>query len=213
MSYKSQKAAKEGFQEEALQRQGVSESEKRRAQNALIGEIEDPFALLYKDITKEELKLILKEILKGDYYSLKDHSLNCLDISKECRKVIPRKVGDWISNILKASDILLLFLVQKVLNEEITVYGNRNKERDIYNHIEDIDEYKDVGSGFNAIYDKRNSLEHKQKFESESGEILIKDMSNKKKNKALQYCIKELKECLPKVIEKLGVEYPKQCIN
>ena len=212
MSFKSQKFSKEEFSKRT--KDEISQSERRKVANNLIGQKEEPFESLYEDITNEKLMLLLEKILKNsDYHTLKDHSSNCLDISLECRKTLPRKVKDWLSNILKASDVLLLHLIQRILGEEIVVLEGRVKERNAYNHLETIEDLKAVGSGFNAIYDKRNELEHKQVFRSNTGEIAIKNMSNKKKIRTLEYCIKELEQCLPLIIDKYRENHKEYCIN
>lgn len=212
MSFKSQKSSKEEFGQRF--KSGISERERRKVADNLIGEKDKPFDSLYEDITKEQLMILLGKILKNsDYHTLKDHSNNCLDISLECRKTLPRKVKDWMSNILKASDVLLLHLIQQILGEEIVVLESRVKERNAYNHLEKIEDLKAVGSGFNAIYDKRNELEHKQVFQSNTGEIVLKNMSNKKKIRTLEYCIKELKQCLPLIINQYRENHKEYCIN
>lgn len=212
MSFKSQKSSKEEFSKRT--RDEISQSERRKVANNLIGQKEEPFGRLYEDITKEKLMLLLEKILKvSDYHALKDHSNNCLDISLECRKIIPRKVKDWLSNILKASDVLLLHLIQCILDEEIVVLEGRVKERNAYNHLEKNESLKSVGSAFNAIYDKRNDLEHKQEFRSNTGEIVLKNMGNKKKIRTLEYCIKELEQCLPFIIDKFRENHKEYCIN
>ena len=212
MSFKSHKSSKEEFGQRSISE--ISESERKKIADNLIGKIGKPFAIIYEDITQEELNLLLEEILKNsDYYTLKDHSLNCLEISFECRKVIPRKVRDWISNILKASDVLILHLIQKILGEQLEVYGDKIKERVAYEHLENINELKIVGSGYNAIYDKRNILEHVQVFTSNSGEVAIRNTGNKEKMSTLKYCITELEKCLPIVMDKYRENHEEYCIN
>ena len=123
--------------------------------------------------------------LGGDYYEAKNYALNAFDcLSRKNfngkKNIIPRKISDWIRNVIKCLDRLLIVYLYDVKEKNIDgEYFYNIKERDIYNTFEKFEgDLKIIGEKCNAIYSARSELEHDLSKKIE-GRLVFKKKSSK----------------------------------
>ena len=147
--------------------------------------------------------------LKRDFYTAKDHALNCLEVVN----ISPRKVKDWISNCIKCMDCILLVYMRDVLKEAVPPQREgRPRERELYDKYEEKDgDLEIIGICFNSVYQVRSSLEHVHEV-GDGGNRYIKELSGKKKMSYYELSVKQVEKALGVIVPLYRTAFPACCM-
>ena len=137
-------------------------------------------------ITHNQCMFHFKVPLGEDFYQAKDYALNALDCLTRNNydgtyNIKSRKIREWIRNVLKCLDRLLVIYLYDIIEKDIDgKYYNHLKERHIYSTFENLEgDLKIIGEKCGYIYTTRSNLEHDLKELDEDGRIVFKKRSSK----------------------------------
>lgn len=137
----------------------------------------NPFEYFYEDIIQELLNVdITSQFKKGEYKALKEDTIECLEICDEFYKLSSRKVNTWLQSSLKVVDYMVLHYIQVIRKDKPKKYDRLGVERSRYQHLQDYSEQeiKDIGVKLNALYEARNSNEHRTRINPDGTQVLIR---------------------------------------
>lgn len=124
---------------------------------------------LFEDLAKIKSKQDFEQYLGNLFYhSSNGYANECVEMAFHSNHIFGRKIRPWTDSALKCFDNFLIRYINEILQEKITKFGDKPKERDVYTHLINKGgvEYE-VGVSFESIYQARNSFTHVQIEESE----------------------------------------------
>ena len=155
--------------------------------------------------------------LGEDYYQAKNYALNAFDCLPRKnfngkQNIIPRKVSDWIRNVIKCLDRLLIVYLYDVKEKNIDgEYFSNIKERDIYRTFENLGgDLKIIGEKCNAIYSTRSNLEHDLMKKIE-GRLVFKKKSSKLLNRSYEFVNDNLTDIFNILVPLYKEHFPEHC--
>lgn len=149
-----------------------------------------PFEYFYEDIIKKDLDVDFSTKLSAeDYKNMKEDSKECLEICHEFHRISSRVINTWLSSSFKVVDYLVLHIIQHIKKEKPKNYLGLGVEKARYKQLS---EYKEdtlslVGSKLSALYDIRNSNEHRTKTNPDGTQYLIRPNRNKTREMVMSY--------------------------
>ncbi len=177
----------------------------------------EAIALLYigkvkelEDIKGKEFEYLFSDIIERDcginfqaffgqkiYISASQYAYGCLEIELKCKYLKPSQVSNWTRNALHCFDHIIIHYINDILKETVTQIGSWFKETFNYEHlIKKGGNLAEIGAKFKSIYQLRSEFEHIQYKDSEPGKILIRNLSNKKKQEKLRHILQSFKIAL-----------------
>lgn len=170
--------------------------------------ITEPFSLdeikkksveyLYSDLIEQNINFDFNPSLGNvQYLSANKEAIECIDLSREARKLLPKKLPDWLEHSQKCFDHLIVKYISDGLKEKVVKQKGRDYETDIYTHLENKEdnENKTIGSRFNSIYQYRSKFKHIH-YTDENGFRRIKPIRNKDLENAKSIVLDFYKESL-----------------
>ena len=168
-------------------------------------------------IIQNQCMFHFKVPLGEDYYQAKNYALNAFDCLTRKnfngkQNIIPRKVSDWIRNVIKCLDRLLIVYLYDVKEKNIDgEYFSNIKERDIYKTFENLEgDLKIIGEKCNYIYSTRSDLEH-DLLKKVEGRLVFKKKSTKVLNRAYEFVNDNLIVIFNILVPLYKEHFPEQC--
>ena len=175
--------------------------------------LKKPFEYLFSDIINPNL---LTHLFKEQFESypadysiyevLNDDSKCCIALCPKMINISPDIFPNWIDNVLKVADHLILYYIQNFIKEEPVKYPNHGVETSRYLQVEtfDCNDIRTAGQKLKYIYENRNIHAHRTHYNG-SKHILPKVNRNK-----IRYnCMKEIVTGYKRLQSAFSKAYPK----
>lgn len=149
-----------------------------------------PFEYFYEDIIQEVLRIDFTTIFdQSDYKALKEDAMECLELCDNFQKLSAKNINSWLQASLKVVDYLVLDYIQNINKETPKKYNQLGIERSRYQQLEEDlqPDIKDIGTKLKALYDFRNSNEHRTKTNPDGTQILIRPNRHQTREIVMKY--------------------------